>query len=148
VEYKIWIINQHFLTAALVNLTLGLAMAILPSLPGLEVQICISGKQALEYADPTQTSLRTNKISKYIEAKTGKEFSIVVRMQSPFEIDSTAIVTRVEVDGINVLGPLFRKERYEDKECLLSHSIHGVPERNGVRTFKFVEFPKSKSIDR
>ncbi|EPE24634.1 hypothetical protein GLAREA_08487 [Glarea lozoyensis ATCC 20868] len=117
-------------------------MAILPTVPGLEIDICIDGKRVREYTDPTHRSPWTNQSFKYIESKSGKEFAIVVRVQSPFEIETHAIAAKVEVDGVNVLGPLFRKERYESMEGLLSHTIYGVPERDGVRTFQFVELPK------
>jgi hypothetical protein len=124
-------------------------MAILPVVPGLEVDICIDGKRVREFTDPTHRSPGTNHSFKYIESKSGKEFSIVVRVQSPFEIENHSIVARIEVDGVNVLGPLFRKEKYESKEGLLSHTIYGVPERDGVRTFQFVELPKCecRSLD-
>ncbi|EHL02137.1 hypothetical protein M7I_1728 [Glarea lozoyensis 74030] len=122
-------------------------MAILPTVPGLEIDICIDGKRVREYTDPTHRSPWTNQSFKYIESKSGKEFAIVVRVQSPFEIETHAIAAKVEVDGVNVLGPLFRKERYESMEGLLSHTIYGVPERDGVRTFQFVELPKYFSTD-
>jgi hypothetical protein len=123
-------------------------MAIVPSVPGLEVDICIDGQRAREYIRPTKTSPRANAVLRYIEAKSGKEFTITIRVQSPFEIETSAIVARIMVDCVCILGPLFRKERYESQEGLLTHTVHGVQEADGVRAFEFVEFSESRFIDR
>jgi hypothetical protein len=123
-------------------------MAIIPSVPGLEVDICIGGQRAREYIRPVKTSPGANTVVRYIEAQSAKEFTITIRVQSPFEIETSAIVARVAVDGICVLGPLFRRDIYESKECLLTHTIHGVQEAGGVRALEFVEFSESRFIDR
>jgi hypothetical protein len=100
-------------------------MATLTSVPGLEVDINIAGHRAREHIHPTKTLSRANGVLKYVEAQSGNDFAITIRVQSPFDIETSAIVARVVVDGISVLGPLFRKERYDNQECLLSHTIHG-----------------------
>jgi hypothetical protein len=119
-------------------------MAINSAIPGLEVEIYVDGKRAREYTNPTETSPKSNEISKYIESIPGTEFSIVVQVQSPFEIESKALVAKIEVDRIPMLRPIFRQDRYEEKEFLLSKTIYGVLQNSEIRNFKFVEIADSE----
>ncbi|KAI4960146.1 hypothetical protein J4E86_001766 [Alternaria arbusti] len=68
-------------------------MAILPEHPGLEVKICVRGQQLHEYDDDDKDAA-PNTITKYIEARSGKEFSIVAEYRPPFP-DHHDVLARV-----------------------------------------------------
>ena len=56
-------------------------MAILPSLPGLEVTVLVNGNALQEYddADFDESNQNTREMSKYVASVAGAEFSISLR---------------------------------------------------------------------
>jgi len=62
-------------------------MAILSSLPGIQVTVCVGGQDAPEHDDnDMEPNPEPNLVSSYIEAETMMEFSIKLIVQDPFDL--------------------------------------------------------------
>ncbi|CAG8982174.1 hypothetical protein HYALB_00003610 [Hymenoscyphus albidus] len=96
-------------------------MARIKEVSGLEVEIVVDRKPSIP----------------------GREFAILTRLASPFEIAYTAISFKVQVNSVKVMGTKFTKKRYEEKKLFKERVIEGVKEGgvDGVvlRSFKFRE---------
>src|ERR1700759_106583 len=95
-------------------------MAVLDSLEGIEVTVCVDGQALRDYNDdeieaksgPFSAHQASKTVSKYIEATTGKEFSIKIVVRDLAKIDCPALNFQVNVDGMRVSCPLLLKSRY------------------------------------
>ena len=98
-------------------------MAILPEHPGLEVKICVRGQQLHEYDDDDKDAA-PNTITKYIEARSGKEFSIVAEYRPPFP-DHHDVLARVCIDGVGMTWIRKRDELFQDEWFRTYRSYQG-----------------------
>lgn len=73
-------------------------MAILRSVSGLKVSVCVN-KVPLEEYDADEDELPTNAITKYIEAVTGCNFEVYFTIFSPFAFARYDVVANLNVDG-------------------------------------------------
>ncbi|KAI4655272.1 uncharacterized protein J4E79_008339 [Alternaria viburni] len=72
-------------------------MAIHPELPGLEVKVCVQGQPLQEYDDDKIPEPNTT--TKYIEARSGKSFSIMTEFKTPFPAQYD-VLARISIDGV------------------------------------------------
>jgi hypothetical protein len=143
-------------------------MAILESLPGLEVTVCMDGQPLEEYDDneeeevgetPVAQYQAAKTVSKYIESASEKEFSINITLGTAFTMDFESLMAPIRMDGKFVAGPVMLKKRYlgsmRGSRILtpLSRTVHGVhspapgnDERILLRKFKFGKIDTSKLL--
>ena len=72
-------------------------MAIHPEFPGLEVKVCVKGQPLHEYDDDKIPEPNTT--TKYIEARSGKSFSIITEFKTPFPAQYD-VLARISIDGV------------------------------------------------
>ncbi|THY27019.1 hypothetical protein D6D00_05256 [Aureobasidium pullulans] len=82
-------------------------MAILDSLPGVEITVVVDGEDLHEYQD-TDMEDEENTVTKYVEAVTGANFAIKACVSQYFKYEGDCLGIRVEVDGLFVSSPLFK----------------------------------------
>lgn len=102
-------------------------MAILPSLPGIKINVRIDGRAVTEYDSNdelgTDQDLESENavyqagvtILKYIESVSEKTFAVNLSVKSPygFGIDGQILRFTVLVDGKRVRAPLLLRNLYE-----------------------------------
>ncbi|CAG8953139.1 hypothetical protein HYFRA_00003337 [Hymenoscyphus fraxineus] len=114
-------------------------MARIKEVTGLEVEIIVDGKPVREVAKVQEDNLTVVRI----QSVPGREFAILTRLASPFEIAHGAISFKVRVDGVEVMGTKITKKSYEKTELFKEQMVEGVREGSvdGVvlRPFKFRE---------
>jgi hypothetical protein len=127
-------------------------MAVLPSLPGIEVTVCVNKVPLKEYFDdePSENpgrhrdSLAPRIVSKYIEAITDQEFTLHFRVAKPYDVDSPSLVFSTSVDGKNISSTLFRLSKHESITPLEKDTL-GVKSYNsetGKSTFQALKFSR------
>jgi hypothetical protein len=135
-------------------------MAVLANLEGIEVTICVDGQALHEYNDDEVEAQAgavgayqaSKTVSKYIEAATGKEFAIKMRVKSPYKMDCPTLGFSCEVDGVDIGGSILRKTEYksasgfEDVLNGLEHNLGGLSKRCSIRHFQFAEIKTSTSM--
>jgi hypothetical protein len=135
-------------------------MAVLEGLEGIEVTVCVDGQALNEYNDdelevqPGAISAHqaSKTVSKYVEAVTGKEFSIKTTVKSPYKMDCPCLSFLVKVDGSSVAQPLMLKRMYNRTvgwERVISgvkHYLPGASRRCSIQNFRFAEILKSKPL--
>ncbi|KAF4626758.1 hypothetical protein G7Y89_g11398 [Cudoniella acicularis] len=129
-------------------------MAIHELIPGVEVAIIVDGVPLEEYVDDEvdrhsgqfgeQRAART--VSKYIEAVTGKEFSIRVKLDTAYKPDCPSLGFNYFVDGVLASRRLFRNM---DKPRLGLQLVEGVrnTEPSGHTTLKPFKFSEINTYD-
>ncbi|THX60033.1 hypothetical protein D6D06_01596 [Aureobasidium pullulans] len=80
-------------------------MAILHSLPGVEITVVVDGEDLHEYQD-TDMEDEENTVTKYVEAVTGANFAIKACVSQQFKYEGDCLNIRVAVDGLFVSSPL------------------------------------------
>jgi hypothetical protein len=80
-------------------------MAILDSLPGVEITVVVNGEDLHEYQD-TDMEDEENTVTKYVEAVTGANFAIKITMPKGFAFGGDCLSFRVKVDGLFAKSPL------------------------------------------
>ena len=129
-------------------------MAILQMLPGVEVAVCVDGEALVEYDNGDfEAQLGSTTVSSYVESETGKEFSIKLIVQDPFDLFYPTLSFQIFVDGVKVREPLLRRTMYEKGTHYWESSWSGVKlvtgdkERSCIEhPFKFSKIDTSKTI--
>ncbi|KAF7938573.1 uncharacterized protein EAE98_000911 [Botrytis deweyae] len=120
-------------------------MAVLDSLPGIEVAVCVDGEPLKEYEN-TEDELILNEpeglgkkfevakhqrsvtVKKFVESTAGKFFTIKCTIKSPYRYTGacTHISFFSSIDGENLsCAPLFNKETYEKNSSGLTREVEG-----------------------
>lgn len=134
-------------------------MAILPSIPGIEVQVYIDGKPAKEHSDEVGLEEKNFEneaskyragvtIAKYVESISDKTFALKLSVNSPYDfgIDGEILQFAVLVDGKKVRAPLVLKSKYF-KEHGWSKLIEGIrtqEDASVIQKFRFASINISK----
>ncbi|KAH8648013.1 hypothetical protein BGZ60DRAFT_225175 [Tricladium varicosporioides] len=115
-------------------------MAVIPSIPGLEVQICVNGSSIRERRNNIRSLyanfLLVKTVAKKIEFTEGDRFEISLRVHDPFTMDFSALVMKVKVNGKALLSRLLRKTQYEKSRSNMTLIVDGVEDRVGGKLFK------------
>lgn len=79
-------------------------MAIIPSLPGLQIQIAVGGEALEEHAPPTTTTFTNSETECYIAAEPETDFCIEYEIYPdfPYQSKSLAIRTVVNINGEHI----------------------------------------------
>ncbi len=134
-------------------------MAIHEDLPGVEVTVCLNGEASKEYPaenddfeheDPAVVlHNQTWTITNYIEAVTGKPFTIKMKACDPFRLQSPTIGFDVYVDGNYIDGTLLGVDEYDLIDNDWEQDVKGPPSKAGhnyiVKPMRFTEIKSSKS---
>ncbi|TGO38721.1 hypothetical protein BHYA_0068g00010 [Botrytis hyacinthi] len=120
-------------------------MAVLDSLPGIEVAVCVDGEPLNEYEN-TEDELMLNEpeglgkkfevarhqrsvtVKKFVESTAGKFFTIKCSVKTPYRYAGacTHISFCSSIDGENLSwAPLFNKETYEKSSSSLTREVEG-----------------------
>lgn len=120
-------------------------MAVIKSKPGLEAHIVGDGKELRG----ERTSHAAGLTITHITAPVGKEFSILTRVQSPYEIKHDGITFKIKINGTPVLASIIKKKSYEDNKMTAERTVSGVCEGSTrgtmLQPFKFVEMSEGRS---
>ncbi|KAH7039983.1 uncharacterized protein B0I36DRAFT_357346 [Microdochium trichocladiopsis] len=115
-------------------------MAILESVPGIEVTIEVAGSTADEFDDPNTTNPASEKsLTKYIECIDDAEFAVMTKIGHGFLWDEAQVlVFTIHVDGVPARAKIFgprNVDKVQKCEGVLEHQ----PGKAGwgVRKFKF-----------
>jgi hypothetical protein len=96
-------------------------MAILNSVPGLEICVCIDGEALVEYDDDEEQEVgaghvaeyqAAKTVSKYIESISDKDFGIKATIGPKYVFDSSAVSFAIEIDGKLMITPILEKSKY------------------------------------
>lgn len=132
-------------------------MAILPLVPGIEVSIQVDGQNLTEYEDdeidqvPAEANAsNAQRVSRYVESVTGKEFSVAMTVTHHYLSTSPSITSEVYIDGKWMNGQVFRvpvAEVYSPKTRITKGSVSYDADRNlaTVHHFKFTSLNISVS---
>ncbi|THX83186.1 hypothetical protein D6D05_03603 [Aureobasidium pullulans] len=85
-------------------------MAILDSLPGVEITVVVDGEDLHEYQD-TDMEDEENTVTKYVEAVTGANFAIKFKGSRELEYKGEYLSLEVLVDGLCIDRPLIGRDR-------------------------------------
>lgn len=86
-------------------------MAIIPGFPGLRAEIIAGGNACCEYSESGDANEDTaTSVTRYIEAKDGENFKIVIEFLSDFKYRDFDIMAVVTVDGQVVQKPIWLKK--------------------------------------
>jgi hypothetical protein len=132
-------------------------MAVLKGLEGIEVTVRVDNSALHEYNDdevsnelvPIGEYQASKTVSKYIEAVTGKEFTIAMTVRAPYQMDCPTLSFHVMVDGNLASNPLLRKSNYrgnnwEKKVAGIKHQLQGASKRCSIKNFLFAEIQTSR----
>jgi hypothetical protein len=111
-------------------------MAILPSVPGLEIQVVVNDDALHEYEDHT-ARVSKGTVERYVEAQSNVHFEVRYAFRPPFPADR-AVSMIVTIDGEDMDEPLIRPFELFDTEGHVS--CGPVGEMNGqwvVRKYRF-----------
>lgn len=122
-------------------------MAIIPSLPGLEVEVCVNNTPLREYEDddpdPSLGRATDKSVSRYVEARTDQDFVVRFRIQEDFAGDCPVLAFSTDVDGIHLHSTRLRAEssgrrkRSLEKECATVRSYDPISGQAVYRTLRF-----------
>ncbi|KAE9368745.1 hypothetical protein N431DRAFT_347853 [Stipitochalara longipes BDJ] len=98
-------------------------MAVHKDLVGLEAKVCIEGQSLKEYHTSNREIIHTEHavrrhhsqwtVTKYIEAKTNKEFTLKLSMKSPFFMNCPRLNLHIHVDGQPVYNFVWLRHLYD-----------------------------------
>jgi hypothetical protein len=118
-------------------------MAVLESLPGIEVIVCTEDEALKEYNtghNEEAGGIDQHKVTKYIEAETGKVFTIKLIAREPFKMTCPALSFEVYVDGKWFAGTVMAREAFSENNSW-SFVVEGPESGAGgycvVRSMKF-----------
>ncbi|TIA62545.1 hypothetical protein D6C77_02681 [Aureobasidium pullulans] len=84
-------------------------MAILDSLPGVEITVVVDGEDLHEYQD-TDMEDEENTVTKYVEAVTDANFAIKIKGSQELQYKGDCLSLDVLVDGLRIQRPLIGRE--------------------------------------
>lgn len=122
-------------------------MAILDSLPGVEITVVVDGEDLHEYQD-TDMEDEENTVTKYVEAVTGANFAIKIMVPKKFGFEGTCLSFHVLVDGAEAEHPLIQPRHV--RRAPKVRSVEGARVSNThIRKFRFTELETGEySMDR
>ena len=91
-------------------------MAIIESIPGIEVAIIVESNDLQEYADP-DIEEEPNTITRYIEARHKAEFQIRYHIGQGFKMKGNCISLSVKIDGQRVSHPVIKEKKVQHAAC-------------------------------
>jgi hypothetical protein len=137
-------------------------MAVTPYIPGLEVTIKVNNTPLQEFIDddPDEilgdyaNTLRTKTVSKFVESKTGEEFTVGISISPKYQWTSPAISIRVEADGQRVTSRAFDLQDVQSmgegaayETTVKGHRSYDAERGSGqLHYMKFAELNTSKSF--
>lgn len=110
-------------------------MAVLDTVPGLEVQVVVRDQPLHEYED-CDVHVPKDTIERYVEAQTNANFEIRYSFAQPFPTDR-AVSMLITIDGNDVDEPLLRPSELFD---IKGHTSSGPVYKSGlwkVRKYRF-----------
>jgi len=132
-------------------------MAVLEGLKGIEVTVHVDGQALHEYEDDEAERQpgaigeyqASKTVTKYVEAVTGKEFAISIKVRAPYEMDCPTLAFWIMVDGSEVSRRVLRKQKYcnnngEDVIFGVKNQNDSMTQRCSIRYFLFAEIQTSK----
>lgn len=117
-------------------------MAVLPAVPGLEVEIQVTNNALQEY---TNMEIEDNDKAavRYIEATSNQEFAICSRFSPEFAYQNCAISIQYYIDGVKVDTRLVLPQQFKDRlptSFLCDGSyLHESPGKFSQRALRFSE---------
>ncbi|KAL2032885.1 hypothetical protein VTO58DRAFT_106057 [Aureobasidium pullulans] len=112
-------------------------MAILDSLPGVEITVVVDGEDLHEYQDADMED-EENTVTKYVEAVTGANFTIKIMVPKKFGFEGTCLSFHVLVDGAEAEHPLIQPRHV--RRAPKVRSVEGARVSNThIRKFRFTE---------
>jgi hypothetical protein len=96
-------------------------MAILNSLPGLEVFVCIDGEPLEEYNDDKEEEVEetlvaehqaASTVSEYVESTSDKEFYINIVLGTSFKMDCETLMAPIKIDGKFIIETVFVRKSF------------------------------------
>ncbi|THX82003.1 hypothetical protein D6D04_03752 [Aureobasidium pullulans] len=110
-------------------------MAILDSLPGIEITVVVDGEDLHEYQD-TDMEDEENTVTKYVEAVTDANFAIKIKGSRELEYKGEYLSLKVLVDGLCIEKPLIGRER--TRKGSYTRLVEGLNVRAGyMRKLRF-----------
>jgi hypothetical protein len=87
-------------------------MAIIPGVPGLEVEVLINEEPVKEYEDEDAEEVPTvsGSVAKYIESQTGAEFSFRCKFSKDSSLQNDDLAIIFSIDGTESVKHLCRKK--------------------------------------
>jgi hypothetical protein len=119
-------------------------MAVLNSVPGLEVKIVVNGEPLQEYVD-NEDELAPNTVLKYVEATSGAEFTVQYTITSEFTYNHDMSL-RVYVDGVRAVSNVRRSTKDVRGTCVFEERRSGGGEDLFLRKFAFSELTIGKPV--
>ncbi|PMD61670.1 uncharacterized protein K444DRAFT_628688 [Hyaloscypha bicolor E] len=147
-------------------------MAILDSIPGLEVFVCVDDKPLAEYDDDddgegevehTQVAeyQAARTVSKFVESVSDKEFSIRLNLETSFVMDCASLIFPINIDGKPCWEPVLAKSRFpqsvQGSRVLSRVTINaqgvravapGIEEQEFLQKFKFSKIDTTMDDDK
>jgi len=126
-------------------------MAILPDIPGLEVNVRVDGFPLTEYQDPREPHESSgNRTTRYIEATSGTTFDIYVQFNPEFQVPNNAVSLAVWIEGSYLVDEIFLEEALRD-HLPCAAAINGINKssnsleanarrKTAVKSWKFFPF--------
>jgi hypothetical protein len=128
-------------------------MAVIDSILGISVVVCVDEQALAEYDDDNFNADReSNMISKYVQSDILKEFAVRLTIEPPYTMNSPTLGFQIYVDGIKVREPLLRKAVLSRGGGHWESSFNGIKYSTGgqqpdciLRPFKFSEIQTCES---
>jgi len=122
-------------------------MAVIDSILGISVVVCVDEQALAEYDDDDFNAEKSsNMISKYIQSDILKEFAVRLAIVPPYSMNCPTLGFQIYVDGIKVREPLLRKAvlsrgggHWESLFNGIKYSTGGQQPDCILRPFKFSE---------
>jgi hypothetical protein len=105
-------------------------MAITRAFPGIQVEVLVEGEPLKEYDDEDE-EVTTDKVTKFIEAKSGSEFKIRWTFTPPFPGDSVCFY--IYMDGTYVCGAYAQQPDFLGPTYI--NSVSGIDSSKGQNWF-------------
>jgi hypothetical protein len=126
-------------------------MAVLDSLPGIEVTICNDGAPLSEYPDLEDDSVPDRKhrvVTNYIQSSAGVPFSFTLKVGPPYEHDCDYLGFFITLDGeTDEVGHLCGRDQLEEnpewEEEVRGNEIVDADGIAKLKKFKFTELTLS-----
>ncbi|OMP88815.1 hypothetical protein BK809_0005536 [Diplodia seriata] len=123
-------------------------MAIISSVPGVEVEVRVNGERAEEYMDSNQDD-SDNKAIRYIEAISGARFTIHCTISSSCDRQGKDIYVKIILDGEKIKGMvLFLNDSKEGGTLDINYatSIHNGQLTGAPMVFSELDFGETHLI--
>jgi hypothetical protein len=121
-------------------------MAVLPDFPGLAVEVLVYNAPRPEYLAPDEEDNDSRHATRYIEAVSGANFGVRVKVGSEYQHRQYDINVEVEIDGeVLIRKQLSRGKFYRQEGSILIRSlVMGSGEDWKRHKLRFSELKKGK----